>query len=84
VVAMKLHDILNEEDDGYYFYTEDDESLFYFKRKSVIYRIPKKSYIRGIEQKIEPNGLEDVIIHFLYDPIFNVDQIISNNWAKVK
>lgn len=81
---MKLFDILNEEDDGYYFYTLDDENLFYFKNKSIIYRITKKSYIRGIEQKVEPNGLEDVIIHFLYDPIFNFDQIISENWIKVK
>jgi hypothetical protein len=81
---MKLYDILNEEDDGYYFYTLDDESLFYFKRKNIIYRIPKKSYIRGIEQKVDPNGLEDVIIHFLYDPIFNIGQVISENWIKVK
>ena len=59
---MKLHDILKGEDNNYYFYTLDDENLFYFKTKSIIYRIPKKSYIRGIEHKVEPNGLEDVII----------------------
>ena len=81
---MKLHDILNEEDDEYYFYTEDDESLFYFKRKSIIYRIPKKSYIRGIEQKVDPNGLEDVFISFLYDSIFSFEEAISDLWIKVK
>ncbi len=84
VVTMKLHDILKEEDDKYYFFTKDDDSLFFYKIKNIIYRIPKKSYIRSIEQKIEPNGLEDIEIHFLYDPIFNLDQIISDNWAKVK
>jgi hypothetical protein len=81
---MKLYDILNGEDDSYYFYTLDDDSLFFYKIKNIIYGIPKKSYIRSIEHKIQPNGLEDVVIHFLYDPIFSFDQIISDDWVKVK
>jgi hypothetical protein len=84
VVTMKLHDILKDEDDEYYFFTKDDDSLFFYKIKNIVYKIPKKSYIRGIEHKVEPSGLEDIIIYFLYDPIFNFDQIISDNWAKVK
>jgi hypothetical protein len=84
VVAMKLHDILSEEDDGYYFYKLDDDNLFFYKNNNIIYIIPKKSYIRGIEHKIKPNGLEDVIINFLYDPVFSFNQIISDNWIKVK
>lgn len=39
---MKLYDILNGEDDSYYFYALDDDSLFFYKIKNIIYVIPKK------------------------------------------
>jgi len=81
---MKLHDILKDEDDDYFFYREDNIDKFYYKTKKLIYSIPQKSYIRGIEQKVDPNGLEDVFISFLYDSIFSFEEAISDLWIKVK
>ena len=81
---MKLHDILKGEDNNYFFYREDNIDKFYFKTNKLIYTIPQKSYIRGIELKIEPNGLEDVSINCLYDSTFSFEEAISDNWVKVK
>jgi hypothetical protein len=81
---MKLHDILKVEDNNYFFYRQDNTDKFYFKTDKLICTIPQKSYIRDIEHKIKPNGLEDVIINCLYDFTFSFEETISENWVKVK
>lgn len=79
---MKLHDILNDESDKFYFYREDNLEKFYYKHKLMIYAMSKKSYMRGIEFKTEPNGLEDIEIFFLTDSVFSLEDIVSDHWTK--
>ena len=79
---MKLHDILNDESDKFYFFREDSLEKFYYKNKLMIYAMSKKSYMRSIEFNTEPNGLEDIEIFFITDSVFSIEDVVSDYWTK--
>ena len=79
---MKLHDILNDESDKFYFFREDSLEKFYYKNKLMIYAMFKKSYMRSIEFNKEPNGLEDIEIFFITDSVFSIEDVVSDYLTK--
>jgi hypothetical protein len=81
---MKLQEVLNDEDDRFYFFRQDDSKLIYFKKTQFIFRFPEKDYLRSIELKYPPEGIETLEIFCDGQDIFNVDEILSEEWTKVK
>jgi hypothetical protein len=81
---MKLQEILNDEDDRFYFFRQDDTKLIYFKKTQFIFRFPEKDYLRSIEFKYSPEGIETIEIFSLDQDIFSTNEVLSEDWAKVK
>lgn len=81
---MKLQEVLNGEDDRFYFFRQDDTKLIYFKKTQFVFRFPKKDYLRSIELKYPPEGIETLEIFCDGQDIFNVDEVLSEEWTKVK
>jgi len=81
---MKLQEVLNGEDDRFYFFRQDDSRLIYFKKNSFVFKFPEKDYLRSIELKYSPEGIETIEIFNDQDNIFNIDEILSEEWIKVK
>lgn len=81
---MKLQEVLNDEDDRFYFFRQDDTKLIYFKKTQFIFRFPEKDYLRSIELKYPPEGIETLEIFCDGQDIFNVDEVLSEEWTKVK
>lgn len=81
---MKLQEVLNDEDDRFYFFRQDDTKLIYFKKTQFIFRFPEKDYVRSIELKYPPEGIETLEIFCDGQDIFNVDEVLSEEWTKVK
>jgi hypothetical protein len=81
---MKLQDILNDEDERYYFFRHDNSKLIYFKKNKFIFRFSEKDYLRSIESQCSPEGIETLEIFYIQDCIFNVEEILSEVWVKVK
>jgi hypothetical protein len=80
---MKLQEVLNGEDDRFYFFREDDSKLIYFKKPNFIYRFPEKDYLRSIEFQYPPEGIETLEIYYDDQDIFSVEEILSEEWIKV-
>ena len=81
---MKLQEVLNGEDDRFYFFRQDDSKLIYFKKNSFVFKFPEKDYLRSIELKYSTEGIETIEIFNDQDNIFNIDEILSEEWIKVK
>ena len=81
---MKLQEVLNGEDDRFYFFRQDDSTLIYFKKYPFVFKFPEKDYLRSIELKYSPEGIETIEIFNDQDNIFNVNEILSEEWIKVK
>ena len=81
---MKLQEVLNGEDDRFYFFRQDDSKLIYFKKYPFVFKFPEKDYLRSIELKYSPEGIETIEIFNDQDNIFNIDEILSEEWIKVK
>ena len=81
---MKLQDILNGEDERFYFFRQDNSKLIYFKKSKIILRFPEKDYLRSIELQSLPEGIETLEIFFCQDNVFSLDEVLSEDWVKVK
>ncbi len=84
VVTMKLQEVLNGEDDRFYFFRQDDSKLIYFKKSEFIFRFPEKDYLRSIEFRYTPEGIETLEIFSDDLGIFSIDEVMSEEWIKVK
>jgi len=62
---MKLQEVLNGEDDRFYFFRQDDSKLIYFKKYPFVFKFPEKDYLRSIELKYSPEGIETIEIFSL-------------------
>jgi|LakMenE01Jun11ns_1017448.scaffolds.fasta_scaffold9529130_3 hypothetical protein len=80
---MKLQEVLNGEDDRFYFFRQDDTKLIYFKKADFIFRFPEKDYLRSIELKYPPEGIETIEIFSEYQDIFSIDEVLSEEWTKI-
>ena len=81
---MKLQDVLNGEDERFYFFRQDNSKLIYFKKTNFIFRFPEKDYLRSIESKCPPEGIETLEIFSEDQDIFNVEEVLSEEWTKIK
>lgn len=81
---MKLQDILNGEDERFYFFRQDNSKFIYFKKSKIILRFPEKDYLRSIELQSLPEGIETLEIFLCQDNIFSLDEVLSEDWVKVK
>jgi len=81
---MKLQEVLNGEDDRFYFFRQDDSNLIYFKKPKFIFRFPEKDYLRSIEFRYPPEGIENLEIYSDDQGIFSIDEVLSEEWIKVK
>ena len=79
---MQLHEILNGEN-GFYFFRSNDRKNIYYISEKLIYKTNQKNYLRSIEFKIPIYGIEDIQIFLPSDNIFNLQEIISNDWIKI-
>ena len=80
---MKLQEVLNDEDDRFYFFRQDDTKLIYFKKTQFIFRFPEKDYLRSIEFKYPPEGIETLEIFCDGQDIFSIHEVLSEEWTKV-
>ena len=83
VVTMKLQEVLNGEDDRYYFFRQDDGKV-YFRKSNFIFRFPEKDYLRSIEFRYPPEGIETLEIFSDDQDVFSVQEMLSEEWIKVK
>jgi hypothetical protein len=81
---MKLQEVLNGEDDRFYFFRQDDSKLIYFKKPEFVFRFPEKDYLRSIEFKYPPEGIENLEIFSEDQNIFSIEEVVSEDWIKVK
>jgi hypothetical protein len=81
---MKLQDILNGEDERFYFFRQDNSKFIYFKKSKIILKFPEKDYLRSIELQSLPEGIETLEIFLCQDNIFSLDEVLSEDWVKVK
>ena len=81
---MKLQEVLNDEDDRFYFFRQDDSKLIYFKKHPFVFKFPEKDYLRSIELKYSPEGIETIEIFSEYQDIFSTDEVLSEEWTKIK
>jgi len=80
---MKLQDILNGEDDRFYFFRQDNSKLIYFKKTKFLFKFSEKEYLRSIEFRYPVEGIETLEIFNLFDNIFSIDEVLSEEWTKV-
>ena len=80
---MKLQDILNEENERFYFYREDDYKFIYFKKCRFIYKFTEKEYLRSIEFRYPVEGIETLEIFNCNDNIFSIEEVLSEEWIVV-
>ena len=80
---MKLQEVLNGEDDRFYFFRQDNSNLIYFKKTNFLFRFSEKDYLRSIEFRCPPEGIEALEIFAWGDNIFGIDEILSEEWTKV-
>jgi hypothetical protein len=78
---MQLHEVLNGEN-GFYFFREEDRKNIYYISDKLIYKTNQKNYMRSIELKIPIYGIEEIQIFLPSDNIFNLKEIMSNDWIK--
>ena len=83
-MTMKLQEVLNDEDERFYFFRQDDSKLIYFKKYKFIFRFPEKDYLRSIEFKYPPEGIENLEIFSEDQNIFSIEEVVSEDWIKVK
>lgn len=81
---MKLQEVLNDEDDRFYFFRQDNSKLIYFKKPKFIFRFSEKDYLRSIEFRYPPEGIETLEIFSDDQDIFSIDEVLSEEWIKVK
>jgi hypothetical protein len=81
VVIMTLIEILNGEN-GFYFFRENDKNYVYYIDKQLIYKIKENEYLKSIEKHIPYNGIEHCEIFSPIDNIFNLYELISDDWIK--
>ncbi len=81
---MKLQEVLNDEDERFYFFRQDDSKLIYFKKPKFIFRFSEKDYLRSIELKYPPEGIETLEIFSEELGIFSMVEVLSEEWIKVK
>lgn len=80
---MKLQDVLNEENERYYFYREKNSKHIYFKKSYFIFKFSEKEYLRSIELKYPVEGIETLEIFGFGDNIFCIDEVLSEDWIKI-
>ena len=80
---MKLQEVLNEENERYYFYREDNFQFVYFKKCRFIYKFTEKEYLRSIEFRYPVEGIETLEICEDDDIIFSAEECLSEDWIKV-
>ena len=80
---MKLQEVLNDENERYYFFRENNTKYIYFKKPKLIYRFPEKDYLRSIEFRYPVEGIETLEIYDLNDIIFSVEDCFSEDWIKI-
>ena len=81
---MKLQEVLNDENERYYFFRENNTKYIYFKKSKIILKFPEKDYLRSIELQSLPEGIETLEIFLCQDNIFSLDEVLSEDWVKVK
>ena len=80
---MKLQEVLNDENERYYFFRENNTKYIYFKKPKFIYRFPEKDYLRSIEFRYPVEGIETLEICEVDDIIFSAEECLSEDWIKV-
>jgi hypothetical protein len=80
---MKLQEVLNGEDDRFYFFRQDDSKLIYFKKNRFVFKFSEKDFLRSIEFKYPPEGIETIEIFSLDQDIFSTNEVLSEDWTKV-
>ena len=80
---MKLQEVLNDENERYYFFRENNTKYIYFRKPNFIYRFPEKDYLRSIEFRYPVEGIETLEICEDDDIIFSAEECLSEDWIKV-